>query len=111
MSRDFSSTIDDSKLQTEDDKVEKIVHYEASESNDTSENLSVETVDKAPISSATPVNESHKNEDDDPLPLVNESVETNKPTEGFNETECVKFGEKLHKVSSFVNFSTWPVYR
>ena len=111
MSKDISSNIDDSKLQIHDDKVEKIVHNKTNESNDTSEGFSVETVEKTPISSATPVNESHKNEDDDPLLLVNENIETTKPTEGFNETECVKFGEKLHKVSSLVNFNTWPVYR
>ena len=110
MSKDISSTTEDSKLQT-DGKVEKKVHYKTNESNSTSEGSSVEAVEKAAMSSATPVNELHKNEDDDPLLLVNESIETTKPTEGFNETECVKFGEKLLKVSSFVNFNTWSVYR
>ena len=100
MSKDISSTIEDSKLQTEHDKVEKFEHYKTNKSSDTSEGFSVESVEKTPISSATPVNESLKNEDGDPLLLVNENIETNKPTEGFNETECVKFGEKLHKVSS-----------
>ena len=99
MSKDISSNIDNSKLQIHDDQVEKIVHNKTNESNDTSDGFSVETVEKTPISSAPPVNESHKNEDGDPLLLVNDSIET-KPTEGFNETECVKFGEKLHKVSS-----------
>ena len=100
MSKDISSIIEDSNLQINDDKVEKSEHYKTNKSNDTSEGFSGGTVEKTPISSATPVSESHKNEDGDPLLLVNENIETTKPTEGFNETECVKFGEKLHKVSS-----------
>jgi hypothetical protein len=99
MSEDISTTVDDANLQTKDDIAQNTVPNTTDETNDTSKNSPAETVDKTPISSATPFKEPLKNKDDDPVPLVTDRIESVEPTEGFTETECVKFAEKLYKVS------------
>jgi hypothetical protein len=65
MSEDISSTVDDAKLQTEDAIAQNTVPNTTDETNDTSKNSPAETVDKTPISSATPFKEPLKNKDDD----------------------------------------------
>ncbi len=98
MSKEISSTIDDAQLQTDEEiHPSNTINHETND-NATSQTLGTETIDKTPISSATTFNESLKNENGDPLALVNESFENTEPAEGFNETECVKFAEKLYKV-------------
>jgi hypothetical protein len=99
MSRDISSTVDDAKRQNEEDIEQNVVPSATDEKNDSSENFTAETAGKTPISSATPLSEPIKNKVDEPLPLQTESFESTEPTGGFNETECVKFAEKLYKVS------------
>jgi hypothetical protein len=99
MSEDISTTVDDAKRQTEDDIAQNVAPNTTDETNDTSKNSPAETVDKTPISSATPFNDPLKNKHDDPVPLVTDRIESAEATEGFNETECVKFAEKLYKVS------------
>ena len=102
MSKEISSTIDDAKLQTDDEiNPNNALNHKIDESA-TSPTLGTETVDKTPISSAATFNELQKNENEDLAVLVNESFDTTEPTEGFNETECVKFAEKLYKVLCFL---------
>ena len=98
MSKEISSTIDDAKLQINPNNE---LDHKKDESS-TSLTLGTETVDKTPISSAATFNELHKNENEDLAVLANESFDTTEPTEGFNETECVKFAEKLYKVLCFL---------
>jgi hypothetical protein len=102
MSKEISSTIDDAKLETDAEiNPNNELDHKKDESS-TSPTLGTETVDKTPISSAATFNELHKNENEDLAVLANESFETTEPTEGFNETECVKFAEKLYKVLCFL---------
>ena len=98
MSKEISSTIDDAQLQTDEEiHPSNTINHETND-NATSRTLGPESIDKTPILSATTFKESLKNENGDPLVLVNESFENTEPAEGFNETECVKFAEKLYKV-------------
>ena len=65
-----------------------------------SQTLETNTEDKTPIPASTTLTELSKDEIQDPIamPLVNENLENTELTQGFNETECVKFAEKLYKV-------------
>jgi hypothetical protein len=98
MSKEISSTTDDAKLETDEEINPNNELDLKTDESAIPPTLGTETVDKIPISSAATFNELQKNENEDLAVLANESFDTTEPTEGFNETECVKFAEKLYKV-------------
>ena len=102
MSKEISSTIDDVKLQPDDKTTtNKPINCNTDDSG-MSKTLETNTEDKTPIPASTTLIELSKDENLDPLaiPLANENLENTKLTQGLNETECVKFAEKLYKVFS-----------
>ena len=110
MSKEISSTIDDAKLETDEEINPNNKFDLKTDESAIPPTLGTETVDKTPISSSATFNELHKNENEDLAVLVNESFETTEPTEGFNETECVKFAEKLYKVLCFLTVVLYKGY-
>ena len=59
-------------------------------------------LDKTPISSSTTLKEITKDEGEKQPVLINEDFKSMEQSDGFNETECVKFAEKLYKVFWFM---------
>ncbi|XP_028404173.1 restin homolog [Dendronephthya gigantea] len=70
-----------------DDKANKTAASHSMEAQSSS-------IDKTPIPSVTIFNELHHKQNESNV--GNESIETSEPA-GFNETECIKFAEKLYK--------------
>ena len=101
MSREISSTIDDIQIQSDDKTTTNEPINCKTDDSDMSQTLETNTEDKTPIPASTTLAKLSKDEENlDPLaiPLVNKNLENTELTQGFNETECVKFGEKLYKV-------------
>ena len=100
MSKEISSTVDDVQIQPDDKTTTNEPLNCKTDDSDMSQTLERKTEDKTPIPAVTTLIELSKDEVQDPLaiPLVNENFENTELTQGFNETECVKFAEKLYKV-------------
>ena len=102
MSKEISSTIDDIQMQSDDKTTTNEPLNCKTYDSGMSHTLKTNTEDKIPIPSMTTLTELSKDEIQDRLTinLVNENIENTQLTQGFNETECVKFAEKLYKVFS-----------
>ena len=100
MLKEISSTIDDIQIQSDDKTTTNEPINCKTDDSGMSQTLETNTEDKTPIPASTTLIELPKDEIQDPLaiPLVNENLENTELTQGFNETECVKFAEKLYKV-------------
>ena len=103
MSKEISSTTDDTHTQSgKDTTTNEPLNCKTDDSN-TSQTLETETKDRTPIPPVSTLPEQTKEGNPaDPLamPLMDENLESTEITQGFNETECVKFAEKLYKVFS-----------
>lgn len=99
MSEGITSTLVKNQLNTDEKQNASNKLNDDIDNNATTLTLESETINKTPITSATTFNEDLENENKNALVLMNESSKNTEPTESFNETECVKFAEKLYKVS------------
>ena len=104
MSKEISSTTDDTHTQSgKDTTTNEPLNCKTDDSN-TSQTLETETNDRTlipPVSTLPELPKEGNPADPLPMPFVDENFESTEITQGFNETECVKFAEKLYKVFSY----------
>ena len=94
MAEEIPSIIDKDQIQTD-----KQSNFSDTAQNDnTLQTSDTETNDKIPISSTNIFKDLHGNKSENHPDFLKQNFENTKPAEGYNETECIKFAEKLYKV-------------
>ena len=102
MSIETSPITDNTKLQTDEEIIPSNTISHKTDEKASSQELGTEMLDKTPISSNTTLKEIPKDENDKQSVFINEDFKSIEQSDGFNETDCVKFAEKLYKVFWFV---------